>query len=389
MGRSTHDPHLTGTLVYTYGDTRLFIVPDKKKETESLPVFTPVSFFRTGTTLFLLNDHYDVARDVVPVPLDRLHSNNKVSGSVQNWCRGVMKGGNTSSGTFEIAHTFDSQTRGPRIRALSSSISFSPAQLLSGSQLLPKGTPVVFQTAYSFSEKKTSVVFVRLDLDLVRKSEGPQLNADMHTYFDNSLGQVDVVVGGYSDFRSVPLAKLVEKVPDIARSSLSGLLTACWKVFEERVSSRRDELRLARQDSSLDNEVTVRLDHEVRQLETTLKKVRQGEPCVVLVSPSFFSRDAWVSLVNLFYSDGGRDLVTLFDWVSPGLTPSSVERETGVASRLVRQRKTGDYLQSITLASNLGHFLSAPPYKPPLDTPLVPLRFPSWSIALGSPHPLV
>ena len=58
------------------------------------------------------------------------------------------------------------------------------------------------------------------------------------------------------------------------------------------------------------------------------------------------------------------------------MTPSSVERETGVASRLVRQRKTGDNLQSITLASNLGHFLSAPPYKPPLDTPLIPPQVP-------------
>jgi hypothetical protein len=181
MGRSTHDPHLTGTLVCTYGDTRLFIVPDEERDRD-FASFHP-------RLLFLLNDHYDVARDVVPVPLDHLHSNNKVFGSIQNWYRGVMKSGNISSATFEIAHSFDSKTRGPRIRALRSSISFSRAPLLSGSQLLPKGTPIVFQTAYSTSEKKTSEVFFRLDLDLVRKSEGLQLHVDMHTYYDNSLGR--------------------------------------------------------------------------------------------------------------------------------------------------------------------------------------------------------
>ncbi len=71
---------------------------------------------------------------------------------------------------------------------------FSSEQLHQGSDLVPKGAPVRFQTAFS-SAGQPVVVHVLFNMDRHPQHVGPQLNEDTRVYLETTQGEIAVLLG--------------------------------------------------------------------------------------------------------------------------------------------------------------------------------------------------
>jgi len=177
-------------------------------------------------------------------------------------------------------------------------ISFDPANLLPGSRILPKGSPVLFQIAHVSGMNRTVKVQVSsVQYDLARFSEhlGPTPSTGLLTDVNDRFGQITVHIGGTTTggVLSISILDLVAAFERPDSASLLDILKAARAILESRLRAadalkisipQQDELRLA------------------------LRGYENGVLPLVLLSPVLFSGRHWEFLVNNFFHQhlGGR-----------------------------------------------------------------------------------
>ena len=286
------------------------------------------------------------------------------SSRTQTWAQGTVKGINGNRLQPRHAIVFLAGTQQGRTPRLS----YEAATLVEGSQALPPGSPVFFQTAVKHNNKKqeqgdrgAEVITMLYDWTRYGKHAGPLPSQRMTEKVEGTIGKAHLLIGSSSviDPRGVSIMDLVQGDDTaVEGASLDSLVKRALVILQER----HEELLTKMSQNDQDNDITA----SITALERTLATHKGGEPLHVFISPNFIARKRWIDLTNRHFSFGGEEQVSIgrvriFEMASHLLNEHNAERNLGLSARLVDEWKTSQHHESYQLFRNAGPFVTLEP----------------------------
>jgi hypothetical protein len=305
------------------------------------------------------------ATDVTPLTLEKLLEDNSAPEGdaphphLQTWGQGTVKTFHFGNKTYTLDITSGLEGRSQRL-------AFETGSLVQGSQVLPPGSPVFFQTAFSAgagrekSKGTTRIASLTYDWSRYASHAGLFPSPPLFEKVEEKLGSPHIVLG-YSvlaDVRAVSFLDLVEENDDaLDQISFDSLLRRAFAVLAARLA----RLTLGRNDNPDSHD-----PHTFSQLERSVAALAEDSPLVVFIIPNFHPRKTWLTLVNRHFNNNVQGSLPVLKVRFLEMTKGehnihNVGREAGLLARHVDEWRVGDYQESHQLFVGGGPFAQLVP----------------------------
>ena len=263
-------------------------------------------------------------------------------GHDQAWGTGTSRGSDRGDGGTKWSISI-------RMTPAHAIISYNPLNLAPGSRVLPKGSPLVFQTSTPQQRKggsRVQVHAVQYDAAKFGLHMGPTPSTPLLQAYESNKGRFCAHIGGTrsTDCRSISILDLVDHLDRPDSASFLDILHVTQKVLSLR-------LRLCEED-----------DEEKKSLQDAVTQFELGIVPRVLVSPTLFPAKHWQFLINNFFhqrlqNDLTVSEVVVIEGVSTDITIANVDFKLGLLNRHADCWRTGQYLHSLHLQQQADAFV--------------------------------
>ena len=263
-------------------------------------------------------------------------------GHDQAWGAGTSRGSTRDGGA--IMWSIATQMTSVKII-----LSYDPLNLAPGSRVLPRGSPLVFQTSTLQQRKgrsRVQVHAVQYDAARFGLHMGPTPSSPLLQAYENRKGRFCAHIGGTrsTDCRSVSILDLVDHLERPDSASFLDILHVTQKVLSLR-------LHLCEED-----------DEEKKMLQDSVTQFELGIVPRVLVSPTLFPAKHWQFLINNFLhqrlqNDLTVNEVVVIEGVGTDITTDNMDFKLGLLNRHADCWRTGQYLHSLHLQQKTDAFV--------------------------------
>jgi hypothetical protein len=240
-------------------------------------------------------------------------------------------------------------------------INFLADTLMDGSQILPPGTPVHFQSAFHPGKGKetgsTEIVSLKYNEFQYSQHAGSFPSTLLLDNVVKALGFPHIVLGCPSlvnpcGVSFLDLVKQDDSGPPLDQISFDSLLLKGLEVLK----SRLEESSQALETKSPSHDPTT---HAC--LVRTIEAKKNGDNLVVFIVPGFHPRKTWIHLVNCHLNNQAEGAipickVRILEKVSSEMNAHNTARETGLLSRHADSWRVNDFQESYQLFPNSGPF---------------------------------
>jgi hypothetical protein len=327
------------------------------KEVAHLPKLCMVSAWLMADRVFVDRDWRQGVNQLQPLlSSDVAQSNGQgESPSLQVWGTGTIKNFVFGSGNYAIDVDL-----GPLAKR-TQRLTFQANTLMDGSQILPPGTPVHFQSAFcpgKGNEKGTTeIVSLKYNEFQYAQHAGSFPSTPLLDNVVKALGSPHIVLGCPSlvDCCGVSFLDLVREDvsgPPLDQIPLDSLLLKGLEVLKTRFEESTHNLE--NKSPSHDPAAHARLGRSIQAQNN-------GDDLVVFIVPGFHPRKTWIQLVNRHFNnqvEGALPLskVRILEEVSSELNVHTTARETGLLARHVDSWRVIDFQESYQLFPSSGPF---------------------------------
>ena len=319
------------------------------------PIHTMVTCYQTQSSFFD-NRLQLMVNNVSPLSRAEVITDNKGGNGAraQTWGQGWVKSMSFGKGRYGI------DVKGSNGAVRSRLLPFDPSTLHQGSQILPPGSPVFFQTAFvphgkKVADGKPEVMSLTYDTSRYHVHAGPMPSHKLLDHVEEKLGTAHLLFGidELIDPRGVSIEDLVKlDDPSLDRTNLASLVTKGLKVLLARL----DRLKL---DPAADKPRS-KVGKAIFAINNTTYN-HSTKPLVIFATPNFFTRKTWLDMTNRHFSHNHTSnviihKVRILEMVGASLNALNVGREAGLLGRHTEEWRVPDHQDAHQLFSGAGPF---------------------------------
>ena len=346
--------------------------------TQQLPKHSFVSF-KQDRKVYIGNSYEFGASNIKALTRAELLEHNEGglgTNRSQTWVQGTARSINNGGQRFLPRHAIE--FTGGNHNGRPQRISYDASSLLEGSDLLPPGSPVFFQTSLKPQPKahknqkgksnEAEVTSIVYDWSRYSQHAGLLPSQKAIKSIEKTLGKAHMLLGSSSviDPRAVSILDLIDgdEAP-VEGASLNSLIKRGLDVLMERKHSLVERMKSVQ--SGEGGETGSSLISQIESIKRTLEASSDNKPLHVFAFPNFISRNKLIDQVNRHYRyDTGTDAVTLgqvriIEMASASLNPHNTYRSTGLIARLTNKWKVDDFQTTHQLFKGAGPFVSLEP----------------------------